>query len=54
MYNLGALLLLLLLLFQLVLEDVNLILLLCQSLVHRRKMLAHHAQLSLVATSRRL
>ena len=44
----------LLLLFQLVLENVNLVLLLCESFIHCRKMLAHHAQLSLIATRRRL
>jgi len=46
--------LLLLLLLQLVLENVNLILLLRQSFVHCSEMFAHHAQLSVVATSRRL
>jgi len=45
---------LLLLLLKLVLENVNLVLLLCQSFIHCREMLTHHAQLTLVATCRRL
>ena len=46
--------LLLLLLFELIFENINLVFLLRQSLVHSSEMFTHHAQLSLVATSRRL
>ena len=54
MIDLGAMLLLLLLLFELIFQNVNLVLLLRESFVHRGEMFTHHTQLSLVAASRRL